>query len=374
MVSLREKILNFEHWISSGFKTKKPNNFQYELLKLFKENKDAYTYYRNHLFRLLLKIEGKEKELDWFINFLDFKKETFAHEQLKKYYLDNKFSAIYTKKLLNVNDIVMDIDNEKLSHSHCYMYQSFYENEIILIVLASFSILNNDNKVDTGLYKFKDRKGNIKKGLVIKHLKSKLKFYNGLGEIFDLAYNVKLRNTIGHNNYTIEDNKIISLDNELIVDKKEFFESLVNIQSLNNYLLYYFSNASINLSSLEKYGILGIGFGYKENSQILSVFQLSCFYNLNINFSWLNKIKFYIRENKLITYIDSANRFSGDYNELTDNIISNLTKNKNRIMINLIPIEPYHSENNLISLNYGDFEVVDDGIDLELDYELIKVE
>ncbi|MGO3654557.1 MAG: hypothetical protein ACTJFN_09350 [Sphingobacterium sp.] len=87
-MNLRNRILNFEHWISSDFKLDEPVIYQRELLKLFSENKDAFFYYRNWLFTLLLN-RDEQDALTEFKNILVFKVGTSKHDQLLKHFLEN---------------------------------------------------------------------------------------------------------------------------------------------------------------------------------------------------------------------------------------------------------------------------------------------
>lgn len=118
-MNLRNRILNFEHWISSEFKLNRPKIFQRELLKLFQENKDAYSYYRNWLFSLLLNSEEHDA-LKEFKHILDFKQGTPNHELLLKHYQDNNSSDMFSQKRLNIFEIALQAPNSDLNQNTCF--------------------------------------------------------------------------------------------------------------------------------------------------------------------------------------------------------------------------------------------------------------
>jgi hypothetical protein len=67
---LRNRIVNYEHWISSGCKGNPPQNVQRELFEIFKESPNAYTFYRNYLWGLLIESVGESDDLSEFLEFL----------------------------------------------------------------------------------------------------------------------------------------------------------------------------------------------------------------------------------------------------------------------------------------------------------------
>ncbi|TXD56126.1 hypothetical protein ES044_17340 [Polaribacter sp. IC066] len=169
-MNLRNRILNFEHWLSSDFKLAEPVIYQRELLKLFSENKDAFSYYRNWLFTLLFN-KDEQEALTEFKNILDFKVGTSKHDQLLKHFLENNSSEIFSQKRLNAFEIALQAPNADLNQNTCFLYQQYYEIEILFIVLYSFITLNKSDKIEVELNKFRDRKSNLRKGVLIDNLK-----------------------------------------------------------------------------------------------------------------------------------------------------------------------------------------------------------
>ncbi|WP_158963703.1 hypothetical protein [Myroides fluvii] len=371
-MKLRNRILNYEHWISSNFEIDEPKIYQRELHKLFSVNIDAYTYYRNWLYTLLLNQDEKETFIE-FKNILDEKGGTIEHNQLVKFFIENNSSEIFSQKRLNVFEIFSQLPNSDLSQNICFLYQQYFEIEILFWVLYSFLYLNDKNVIETDLINFKDRKGKLKKGVLIDNLKTKLAPYSLVSKLFNTAYNVKIRNIIGHNNYKIVGDIVISLDDDTIrVSKDEILKAIYSIQSLNNYLLNYFSNKSISNDNLENEGVLGISFSLEDDLPVLSVFQLSCFYFLG-DLKWGKKVVFNINKNQVKTIFGINNSMTGVYSSELEQLWFNHLRNEKTLKVYLTPIVPRNEEKDFIDLDIGEFVVMNnDEKIINLEYEINK--
>ncbi|MGO1520220.1 MAG: hypothetical protein ACTHZ7_14525 [Sphingobacterium sp.] len=372
-MNLRNRILNFEHWISSDFKLDEPVIYQRELLKLFSENKDAFFYYRNWLFTLLLN-RDEQDALTEFKNILVFKVGTSKHDQLLKHFLENNSSEIFSQKRLNAFEIALQAPNANLNQNTCFLYQQYYEIEILFLVLYSFITLNESDTIETDLNNFRDRSGKLRKGVLIDNLKSKLRPYPLTHKLFETAYNSKIRNIIGHNSYKIVEDAIESLDDSTIkLSKDEVFKAIYSIQSLNNNLLNYFSSKSTLNDNLQNEGILGMAFGFEGELPVLSIFQLSCFYHLG-DFQWAEKIIFSIRHNQLETNFGFQSPMIGPYSKELEQIWFNPLRERKKLRIYLTPIVPRNEEVDFITLDVGDFVITEDVKPIGLEYEINKYE
>lgn len=353
-MSLKQRITNFENWISSNFQNEEPKYFQKELLKLFNENKDAFFYYRNWLYKHLLRDE-ENKSLNEFYSFLDEKSSLSKHITLTKHYLDNNSSEIFSQKRLNAFEFVTQNSANESIHNLCFLYQQYYEIEILFIVLSSFVKLNEDEIIETEFNNFKDSQSNLKKGVIINYLKSKLEKYPLIHKLFDLAYNPKIRNTIGHNNYKINNTKdrVSSIDGKINISKDELFIAIYSMQNLNNYLLNYLSNKSINTNNLGNSGILGIAFGFEDDNPIMEIYQLSCFFKFE-EFKWNEKILFNIRQNEIETSFGAQSKIIGTFPKELKIWLKKLSQLEH-LRVYLSPIIPRNEETEYISLDVGDF-------------------
>ncbi|RBA28163.1 hypothetical protein [Flavobacterium tibetense] len=367
---LRDRILNFEHWISSDFKLEKPKIFQRELLKLFSEDKNAFFYYRNWLYTLLLNKE-EQKSLEEFKKILDLRIGTSKHNNLIKHYSGNEHSEIFSQKRLNTFEIALEMTNSNLNHNTCFLYQQYYEIEILLCVFFSFLELNINEKIEIELANFKDRNGNLKKGVLINNIKSKLENYQLIYNLFETAFNSKIRNTIGHNNYKIINDKIVSLDGKISASNQEVFKSIYSLQTLNNFLLNYFSSKSICNKNLNNSGILGVAFDYDEDLPVLLVCQLSCFYDFG-KFDWADKIFFTINNNQLETNIGFQSSMIGTFSKDLENSWFKLLSNNKKLKIYMLSIVPRNNEPEFINLDVGEFVIVEEREPIELEFEIKK--
>ncbi|MDN4165736.1 hypothetical protein QWY31_09495 [Cytophagales bacterium LB-30] len=337
------------------------------------ENKEAFFYYRNWLFTLLLNSEEQDI-LSEFKNILDLKVGTSKHDQLLKHFLGNNSSEIFSQKRINIFEIVLQTPNSNLNQNTCFLYQQYFEIEVIFLVLYSFITLNESDTIETELNNFKDRGGRLKKGALIDNLKHKLRPYPLTHKLFEAAYNSKIRNIIGHNNYKIVGDAIESLEDSTIkLSKLEVFKSIYSMQSLNNYLLNYFSNKSILNDDLQNSGILGMAFGLEDEQPVLSIFQLSCFYHLG-DFQWADKIIFSIRNNELETDFGFRPPMIGLFSEELEKKWFNPLRETKKLRIYLTPIVPRDEEDNFITLDVGEFIVPKDGKPIDLEYEINKYE
>lgn len=371
MNEIKQKIINFEHWLSSSMKSDMPDNIPRELLKLIKESGDAYAFYRNNLYNEYCVDKTDINLNSEFTSFMEESVLMDEHKEIVKYYSNEKIIDVFNSKRLNIFEIYQENNKTGLSQNSCFLYQSYYEIEIILIIFASIGILNKEKRLELTHQNLRDRSSRLKKGVCIDFIKSRLKNYPTLLNVFTNAYNLKLRNTIGHNNYKISQNTLKSFDNSIKIEKDEFFKSLYQIQILNNRLLNYFSSKNINKLELIKNGILSIGCGVIDNSAVLAIHQLDCFYRLDFEKKWLQKVEFRINETKIETNLFTKSKLVGEYNEQYKNWL-NLLRNKNKLKVIIQPIKRTDRiSSNKIIIDCGEFEVSNEFIDKSINYEII---
>lgn len=211
----------------------------------------------------------------------------------------------------------------------------------------------------------------MRKGVLIDSLKSKLILYPLTHKLFEAAYNPKIRNIIGHNNYKIVDETIVSLEDETItISKFDIFKAIYSIQSLNNYLLNYLSCKSIPIANLQNAGILGMAFGLEGKHPVLSIFQLSCFYQIG-NFRWAKKIQFSISDNQVETNFGFQVPMIGPFSKELEQIWFKPLRDEKELRVYLTPIIPRNEQINFITLDVGDFVVLEDRKPIDLEYEII---
>lgn len=366
---LRNRITNYEHWISSGCKGNLPQNVQKELFELFKESPYAYTFYRNYLWCLLIGAEGEGDELSEFLDFLYLSKDDNSFNDIVDFFETETLSS-FEKKRMNVFEIVSEVSVQGLSQISCFLYQSYYEIESILLLFASIAIFNTKGVVNTELRNLRDNSGRLKNGVAVDFIKAKLKNYPKLLDLFNSGYNVKLRNTIGHNSYRINGEFIESLDSEIRVSKTEFFKSLYDLQKLNNFLIYFYLSNNLEENDFRDYGAISIGFGEDEKDCLLYVFQLECFFNIDNEKKWFDKVIFNIEDDFIRTTLPTKTPMKGKYDERMKTWIEKQKKN-NKLTVIFQSIRPQMSEDdNIIEIEHGNFAICDNQIEMKCDYEI----
>ncbi|MDR6239964.1 hypothetical protein [Aureibacter tunicatorum] len=374
MKELSQKIMNFEHWISSGLKSKCPDNIPLELLMLFKESGDAYAFYRNYLFRVHFISNNDINLINEFFDFINSCDVFSDFKKLIEFYSINKQVDLFNDKRENVFEIAMEKPKDGLSQNACFLYQSYYEIETLLLIFVSIVKLKTKNRLDLELYNFKDRKGRLKKGNCIDYIKPKLKDYPILQAVFSSAYNIQLRNTIGHNDYRIIDNTIQSYDGKSIIDKDDFFKSLYDIQHLNNLLINYFSSKNIGESLLFNCGVLSMGYGIVNGNVVLVIYQLECFFDLDISKDWLNKVYILITKSDFKIDVNAKTKLTRPVNQLFEIWLCELTK-ESKLKVIVQSIRPKIKESSqVINIECGDFEILSNKLEKNVEYEISDVD
>jgi hypothetical protein len=360
---LQNKIRNFEHWLYSETSTPIPENIPHELFELLKQSEEAYQFYRNYLhekyyvsnyeifpvyneFRKIITKIKNEKEFNEIV-------EHFSKENIIEQFIN---------KNTNVHEISLVNDIDKINRNTCFLYQSYYEIETPLLMTISFLELYENQKKDIEHRAFRDRRGNILKGKCINHIKEKFQNFPILKHFFSLAYNIELRNTIGHNDYIIKNNSIISLkSNKQIVKKDEFQNSLFCIQTFNNLLINIMTSVTFNYNNLYDKGFLSTTFGIYENQPILILHQLECFYYLDENKDWIKKVNLdIVNGTTLETSVESSSIFlKGKINNSLSIWLKELESNQ-KLLVSIIPInniEDSSEKNNVFKIGNSKYSL-----------------
>jgi hypothetical protein len=370
---LKEKVINFEHWLSSGKVQKLPNNIPHEMLKLLDESEDAYMYYRNYLFVKYFIIPEDVEVFEEFKNLIDTIPDKSGIKLIFDSFSKDKFTEIYKSKRLNVHEIALSSSGVEFTRNSCFLYQSFYEIEMPLLLLSSFIILMKKNEVEITHQSFRDKKNNLVKGKCISFIKSGLQKHPALQNAFSIAYNVKLRNTIGHNDYEIDNEFIKSIQTNEKVSKEKFQYGLHYLQLFNNLTLYYFTSYNNDIDSLKGYGVLSVGFAIYKEVPVLSLYQLECFYRIQPKEKWLKKVKFETKNNiSFSTKFSSKISFSGEMDSKMKDWINALRKFKTikTVIVPIVNLGENYSGEKILKTDCGDFTLLEEYEMLELKFSL----
>lgn len=373
-MELRESIATFENWISSGCKGVIPTNSRMELLKLFSENKDSYTFYRNYLFKISTDLDNVTLELNEFIRYIDLRSSSPQHKEILVEYQNDSVVNRFEDQRLNLISLFHSISEKRISHPACFLYQSYYEIDAILTFLATIRKLNEDSIMDLKLNNLRDRSGNLKKGLAINFVKAGLREYTRISNMFENAYNLKLRNSIGHNNYRLVDNGVESLDGAVSICSDEFFKSLWSVQTLNNFLVFYFSSQALKQQDFSACGFLSVGFGFDVGQPVVVLHQLECFYNLNKDgHQWIKSILFTLTNEQLSSTVNGSLTMKGKVSEDLTKWFDCL-KNIGKLKAFVKPISPIITSDDTIKLDCGEFCELDVENCIEVGYNVEVVD
>jgi hypothetical protein len=280
-------------------------------------------------------------------------KRKHPEEMERLWAADDLDMAKFRKQWTNLFDPVWP---PGLTHATCFKYQQKYEVELPLVFFAQLCQIKRDN-TDLSMSSFRDRTGKLRKGVVVDYILEALKGYPAVVFVLGDAYQARLRNTIGHNEYSLVGNEIRSLDGRTVVRADEFFRALLALQEVQNAVIWLFHRQSHPSIELARFGILSIGFmrDQVQGLPAMHIFQLEPFRRLDERASWLTEIQFEVLNSALATTLGSAPIQQGSLNE---DLCSWLTRANNvgRIHCELIAAMPcFHTEKHFIQTPWGEF-------------------
>jgi hypothetical protein len=364
--NLRRKFVNYEHWLLSKFSDPKPEELPEEYLRLFGQKPQAYIYYRHAIYKFIQQLSGEFElceELERLASVLQ-QQNSKAIDQFINYFNSTDVVFNFAIEWSNAFEISQTIREDNISHESCHFYQSKYEIDEPLLFLAILGKLLTENRVDLSMNNLRNRKGMIIKGTMIDYTGKCFGNFRKIQRAIEKAYMPKLRNTIGHNKYIIENDMINSLDNKVTITKKEFYESLYYLQELHNSIMWFLSttDSQIMHPSLADCGVISIGFRYgdAEEMLILDLFQLWCFYEIDTQKNWLQKVIFKMQKYKLHTEVTDTSIFKGsvvpELNKWLDYIY-----NKKNVLVKIHSIIPFVGEiDSRIDLEWGSYQVTNE--------------
>jgi hypothetical protein len=316
---------------------------------IFMQSEEAYSFYRHSLIYFMKDItdEGEiHQELYKLINqMINSEPENYERFKLLQDSLFNNFNNRWNN-VFQFTRLFTDLRIERVELNQITLsaYQSKYEIDEILILLAVLRKVISDSILDTELNNLRDRSGRLRKGVAVDYIISGLQSFPKLAEAISKAYLPKLRNSFGHNDYKIIEGNLYSLNNELIASNKEFIEAFYNIQEVQNTVLWAISyyNCIENLENILDCGVLSIGYHHDKEQQVpeIQLCQLWCFFQYDTSRDWLNKVVVSKSRNTIKTEFTENYSISGD---IIPVIGSWLEKAKQycEVQVTIIPIIPF---------------------------------
>lgn len=291
-LKLASRFARHEQWVQSGCpEAVLPEDPVPGYTVLSHENPLAYGLYRDSLLIFFAQFHGNRQifsELDKLIN----NNEKQHAKEMESFWQAHREPT--DKFRVQWGNLFYPYITTSLTPENCFKYQQKYEVEFPLITLAQLGLITAKGIFDQTLTRFQDRAGKHKKGVLVDYILMQLRPYPNLFRVLEWAYNPRLRNTIGHNEYQIVSDEIKSIDGNIKVTKVEFFRGLLALQDVQNAVLWLMVRQRVPNIELAKCGIHSIGFGeyQSEGLSTLEVFQLEPFRSLDEQAKWLTDIYF----------------------------------------------------------------------------------
>jgi len=354
-LDLLHRFVSHERWVQSGCPPDSPPADVvpgYSLLS--SQAPGAYGLYRNSLVSYLGELRG----------YGDF------YEQLETLVADNErdhpgeiagFWQTHhlpdTKFIEQWRNLFDPQQSAGLTHQNCFRYQQKYEVELPLVVLAQLRQINSEGVLDIALDRFRDRTGKFKKGVIADYIVAGLGTYPALVRVVKEAYQPKLRNTIGHNEYCLVGDEIRSLDGQITVTSDQFFRAYLSLQEVHNAIVWLLARERTPNVELARYGILSIGFRPNQSGRlpVMDVLQLEPFRQLDMQATWLTNVKFEVHSDTLHTHLDSAPIQEGVVNKDLRSWLKEVQE-IGKVKCELIPVMPcVHIASHFIHSPWGEF-------------------
>ncbi len=170
-----------------------------------------------------------------------------------------------------------------------FWYQEKYEVDLFLVVLAQLRSIRLGSGWDEYLCNLRDSRGKLKKGVAVDFVLGGLGGYAGLHRDLEIAYDPRLRNTIGHNMYTVVDNTLKSLDGEIEVSVLEFVDACLALQNVQNSILWMLSRKQIDLRPLVGCGVVTTML-LGDGDRVPVSLQLAPFFEIDSEAAWLDQV------------------------------------------------------------------------------------
>ncbi|MBV1736412.1 MAG: hypothetical protein KMY50_11740 [Candidatus Desulforudis sp.] len=237
-----------------------------------------------------------------------------------------------------------------------------YEIEEVLVFLSATIKVLNRRQPDFEVGHLRDSRGMLQKGRAVNYILAGLEGQPEMYELIQKAYRTSLRNILGHNDYVILEDRVTSVDGTIVFSADEFIQSVYHLQELINTVLWCiisYSNQDA-WSKLTDCGVVSIGFGINPdtNEPSLGVYQLWCFFNLDMEKNWIEVVNFQRRPDVLETRLGQRAGVTGPMDQ---NLMKWLQRVGNSIEVNVAPIMPYmgHLEAR-VDLGWGSYQICGD--------------
>lgn len=291
-----------EHWFQTDRSA--PDSYSFPVpgsREVAHEGEEAYYLYRDAFVPLFAALDGDAE----------------VHEQIYAIYTavagrDPAQSRKLAEECFPVDDrfvhqwgnLFVGVSWPGLTHETLALYVRKYEVEWPLRALACLVDLLATGDFDATLAVHRDRHGRLLKGRIITHLGQSLHKFPVLQEAVATGYSAPLRNAIGHNDYTIENDSVCASDESFRETSTQVFQRVKALQTLHNGILWLRNSLTrAGVSNLASKGIVAVGWHSHQDGHLprASLAQLAPFHNLDRDANWLTSAAVWFKEGKMMT-------------------------------------------------------------------------
>lgn len=347
-----EEHLNFEYSIyEKNIKDIPEEFFPHGFLIARNSGREAYMYHRHMYTRFLLKKYKSSKMYDE-VEVLQHDLEDSSSGKVIIEYLQTADELDKLGfKMQNLHNQFKNIEKTseqiELSPNLFSYYVLKYEVVEYLMFLVLVTECVKKSTVDLSFQKFKDNRGNFKRGVMIDYIS------NGLGEYpefklnFDKAYRPKLRNSIGHNNYKYSNVKYEDLDGKICLTYDEVAETIYALQEVQALVFNLMCILSINNINFSNCGVSAVRYEVTPfKKPILNLYQLWSFYDIDNNHIWTKNLNVSFNKRKVFLRDGAKLLLQGQlYSEIKDFI--RIASSQQKVTLNLMSIIPRIDEDSV---------------------------
>lgn len=348
--------LAHEYWIQGGCKdSDRPDQMVPGYNTLTSQDLRAYDLYRHTLVPYLAKSQGFAGLHDDLQRMVDDAR--MQHPVLLER-LVNAFENPPDRFRVQWGNLFGNMFYDDLSHQTLQEYQRKFEVELPLCFLANLREIVSEGILDLDLNRFRDRVGNLKKGVVAQFIKDGLPNYPVLEAVANRAYHVKLRNAVSHNAYRLDAGEVRALDNSFVLSRSKFLSCFGALQVLQNAVVWLFMISQRDISSLESKGVLAIGWvcggGGAETVPQVIIYQLAPFCHLDRSSAWFQNVLLEERDGRLVTRLGDSSINKGEITREMRGLIDRM-REFGEVHCTIIPVMPCVHSHEGIDLAGGEF-------------------
>ena len=277
-MNFRDRYRITENWISEASFERFPNHYLGIYSGILKQGDEAYAYFRQQISAFVIDSETDARvEIEGILDSIS-KNDPKGYDDLFEHFNELGKIDSFEDGTSNLNRLGPLLSNETFSQAWAYYYQLSHELEPIHEFLLRLADYVKSGTVDMLSQKFKDHNGNLKKGATLEYLVSAFKNKPSLHQLLSEGYSSTIRNAIGHNQYTIKDERLHIRNTGITLTRKDIGLMIYSLQTLKNVILNALSARYVEDPKLPLVGTISVSYGTFEDMTVaIQLYRLWCF-------------------------------------------------------------------------------------------------